>query len=210
MGAESMSIRTRATTLTALVLLTTGCQLPETLATPTTREAPELAALDVRPEDTGHDYDRDNWPHWSYVGDGCDVRDQVLQEQGTDVRVSTDGECTVTGTWVSIYDGVTVTDSSELDIDHLVALGEAADSGVRDWSESDREAFANDLDQLVAVTARSNRSKSDQDPAEWLPELDRCGYVTRWIEVKTRYELSVDQAEHDAIAAVLAQCPAGQ
>ncbi|OLT40017.1 hypothetical protein BJF85_06690 [Saccharomonospora sp. CUA-673] len=76
----------------------------------------------------------------------------------------------------------------------------------RDWTENEREAYANDPDVLVPVTASSNRSKGDQDPATWLPEQDRCGYVTTWIQIKQRYELTVDQAEHEALASVLKRC----
>jgi hypothetical protein len=66
--------------------------------------------------------------------------------------------------------------------------------------------YANDPGVLVAVTAKSNRSKGDQDPARWLPALDRCGYVTRWVAVKTRFGMTVDAAEHDAIGGILAHC----
>ncbi|WP_255375886.1 hypothetical protein [Saccharomonospora sp. CUA-673] len=58
----------------------------------------------------------------------------------------------------------------------------------------------------MPVTASSNRSKSDQDPATWLPEQDRCGYAARWVQIKQRYDLTVDRDEHDALAAVLKRC----
>jgi hypothetical protein len=77
-----------------------------------------------------------------------------------------------------------------------------------DWPIAQRQAYANDLEGLVAVTGRSNQSKSDEDPSTWLPVEDQCGYVTKWIQIKKKYNLSVDQAEHDAIASVLAHCPA--
>jgi hypothetical protein len=119
------------------------------------------------------------------------------------------------GEWVSAYDGVTVTDPTELDIDHVVPLAEVARSGrivdghrvgPRTWSRDQRATYANDPRVLVAVTASSNRSKGDDDPARWLPAHDRCHYVTWWIEIKTRYELSVDQREHDDLATVLTSC----
>ncbi|SFK52441.1 Protein of unknown function [Amycolatopsis sacchari] len=168
----------------------------------------ELAALAVKPEDTGAHYDRDDWPHWDTTHGACDAREDALIAQGRDVR--TDARChPVSGTWVSPYDGVTVTDPGKLDIDHLVPLAEVARSGARGWSRAQREHYANDPAVLVVVTAHANRAKGDQDPAKWLPERDRCGYVAHWIEVKTRYQLTVDQAEHDALAAVLAHCPDG-
>jgi hypothetical protein len=65
-----------------------------------------------------------------------------------------------------------------------------------------------DRPQLVAVSARSNRAKGDQDPAEWVPPVEtyRCTYARDWITVKTAYGLTVDQAEHDALTAMLATC----
>ncbi|PXY17101.1 HNH endonuclease [Prauserella sp. PE36] len=182
----------------------TACELPEAPAeTPAPSGA--LPQLRVAPEDTGARYDRDDWPHWDYLGDGCDVRDQILQDQGRSVRVG--DNCEVTGEWTSVYDGEIVTDAGDLDIDHIVPLAEVARSGSRDWTEAEREAYANDPEVLVAVTARSNRQKGDQDPATWLPDQDRCGYVTRWVQTKAKYDLTADQAEAEAINAILSHCP---
>lgn len=198
----------------ATLALTAGClPVTDTAAAPA-EVATALAALPIAPEDTGFHYDRDDWPHWKTVHGTCNAREQALLDQGQGVRA--DDQCRpIAGTWVSPYDGVTVTDASKLDIDHLVPLAEVARSGrienghrvgPRTWSRAERERYANDPDVLVVATARANRSKGDQDPAYWLPDRDRCGYAARWIETKTRYRLSIDQAEHDALAAVLARC----
>lgn len=93
----------------------------------------------------------------------------------------------------------------------MVPLAEAWDSGASAWSAGRREAYANDLDadrSLVAVTARSNRSKSDQDPATWLPPLAdaRCTYATDWVSTKLRWALNVDQPEADALAELAEGC----
>lgn len=165
-----------------------------------------LDGLTVAEEDTGFRYDRDQWPHWSGQGEGCNTREVALRQQGTDVV--TDDECrAVSGTWVSTYDGVVIHDAGEADLDHLVPLAEAARSGTRTWNRDQREAFANDLDQLVVVSARSNRQKGDQDPANWLPEQNRCGYVIRWVLTKDKYDLTVDRDERDALRGVLTHCP---
>ncbi|MEU3274299.1 HNH endonuclease family protein [Saccharomonospora sp. NPDC006951] len=164
-----------------------------------------LEQLHVAEEDTGYRYDRDDWPHWASQGQGCNTREVALREQGQNVRV--DDECrAVEGTWRSDYDGVVVQNASDADLDHLVPLAEAARSGARGWTREQRRDFANDLDQLIVVTATSNRQKGDQDPASWLPERGRCGYVTRWIQVKTSYRLSVDPDEYQSLAAVLSRC----
>lgn len=167
-----------------------------------------LAELAVAAEDrTG--YDRDLFDHWSSQGEGCNTREAVLQRDGQDV--ATDDQCRATaGTWTSVYDGETWTDAADLDIDHVVPLAEAWDSGADAWTDEEREAFANDLTgpQLLAVTNSVNRAKGDKDPAEWLPPLAdyHCTYAADWIEVKHSYDLSVDQAEHDALTDILATC----
>jgi hypothetical protein len=168
-----------------------------------------LDGLAVAEEDTGFHYDRDQWPHWAGQGNSCNTREVALQRQGTDVV--TDDECrAVSGTWVSSYDGVVIHDAGEADLDHLVPLAEAARSGTRTWTREQRQAFANDLDQLVVVSARSNRQKGDQDPANWLPDQNRCTYAIRWVLTKDKYDLTVDPDERDALRGVLTHCPRTQ
>lgn len=111
-----------------------------------------------------------------------------------------------------LYDDTYLDGPRGLDIDHLVPLAEAWDSGASEWSAQRREAYANDLGDdrsLVAVTARSNRSKADQDPATWMPPTAavHCRYVTEWVAVKTRWQLTVDEAEHQALRQAVADCP---
>lgn len=169
-----------------------------------------LRALTVAPERPAG-YDRDLFPHWDYVGDDCNVRDLVLIAEARR-GPSTGSSCPVgRGRWLSAFDGVRVRNPSLLDVDHLVPLAEAWASGARSWSPGTREAFANDLGysrSLIAVTASSNRSKGDQDPAEWLPSRVsyRCTYVSHWIAVKWRWRLSVDAREESALRVLVQGC----
>jgi hypothetical protein len=169
-----------------------------------------LRSLKVAP-DRPAGYDRDLFPHWDYVGNDCDVRDLVLIAEARR-GPSTGRSCPVgTGVWFSAFDGVTVRNPSELDIDHMVPLAEAWRSGARRWSTPVREAFANDLGyagSLIAVTASSNRSKGDQDPAQWLPPRVsyRCTYVSEWIAVKWRWRLKVDATEQAALRVQVSAC----
>ena len=162
-----------------------------------------LRSLTVSPERPAG-YDRDLFPHWDYVGNDCDVRDLVLIAEARR-GPSTGRSCPVgAGQWFSAFDGVTVRDPSQLDIDHMVPLAEAWGSGARRWTTAVREAFANDMGyagSLIAVTASSNRSKGDQDPAEWLPPRVsyRCTYISEWIAVKWRWRLAVDSSEQAAL-----------
>jgi len=170
-----------------------------------------LADLRVEAENRAG-YDRDLFEHWIDAdGDGCDTRREVLiQESLTPVTV--EAACEIFGgTWVSLYDGFKSDNPSDFDIDHMVPLAEAWDSGASSWSDSRRRDFANDLSSsysLIAVSSSSNRSKSDGDPADWLPPDSSylCEYVEQWIKVKQQWDLSVDEAEATAIADALSSC----
>ncbi|MFJ4691731.1 HNH endonuclease family protein [Streptomyces sp. NPDC088766] len=159
-------------------------------------------------------YTRDAFRHWNAGADptdGCTTRGEVLLAEAV-TAPAVGARCTLTGgSWLSYYDKVTVTDTSSLDIDHMVPLAEAWDSGASAWSAARREAYANDLGQqssLVAVTARSNRSKSDQDPAEWLPPAPDavCRYVAEWTATKLRWSLTTDQSERDRLTELADGC----
>jgi hypothetical protein len=99
--------------------------------------------------------------------------------------------------------------ANELDIDHVVALGNAWATGASRWAPSKRLAIANDPLNLLAVDPSANRQKGDGDAATWLPpnKAYRCSYVARQVAVKAKYRLWVTRAEHDAIARVLSACP---
>ena len=202
--------RTRA--FAALLIATVGASL--LVATPAHAQQRDilslLRTLTVAPE-SGTGYDRELFPHWDYLGDDCDVRDAVLIAEARRGPV-TGNACPVgAGRWFSAFDGVTVRDPSELDVDHLVPLAEAWGSGARTWSTGVREEYANDLGyakSLIAVTASSNRSKGDQDPAEWLPPRTayRCTYVASWIGVKYRWRLTIDAREEAALRVLATNC----
>ncbi|WNV84958.1 HNH endonuclease family protein [Umezawaea sp. Da 62-37] len=151
--------------------------------------------------------------HWIDADrDGCSTRAEVLLAEAADAPAIT-GRCTITGgRWYSSYDDVYLEDARGLDIDHMVPLAEAWDSGAGNWDAQRRQDYANDLDEplaLIAVTGRTNRSKSDQDPTDWMPPHPqaRCGYLTAWVTVKTRWQLTVDPAEQDTLVSIAADCP---
>ncbi|HVV18943.1 MAG TPA: HNH endonuclease family protein [Pseudonocardiaceae bacterium] len=193
--------------------LLAACHLPSAdpatpTATPTGAPADELAELSIAPDGSMSGYSRDQFGDgWATQADHCDSRVDVLKAQGSGVRAH---GCTVTsGHWLSLYDGVTVTNPHQLDIDHLVPLAEAWRTGASHWTKARREAFANDVtNELVAVTAHSNRSKGDDPPPGYEPpnRAEDCSYATRWIHVKVTYHLTATQQEHDALAAMLTTC----
>ncbi|CAM5319459.1 HNH endonuclease OS=Streptomyces tendae OX=1932 GN=GUR47_38225 PE=4 SV=1 [Streptomyces tendae] len=163
-------------------------------------------------------YDRDAFRHWNSGDDpldGCSTRNEVLIAEA--VEPPTVGtRCRLTGgRWWSYYDQVWVTSASGLDIDHMVPLAEAWDSGASAWTAQRREAYANDQGaqtSLAAVTARSNRSKADQDPAQWMPPAAaaHCRYIAEWIGTKLRWSLTADETEVAALRDAAGGCPSQQ
>jgi hypothetical protein len=205
-----LSIVTAFTGLIASVGLFNGPTASAALPTPVSAATARgyLSTLTVTTEDrTG--YNRDLFPHWITQSGSCNTRETVLKRDGS--GVVTDSSCAATGgSWYSPYDGATWSAASDVDIDHLVPLAEAWDSGADSWTTSRRQSFANDLTrpQLLAVTDNVNQSKGDQDPATWMPSRTayRCTYVRAWVQVKYYYDLSVDSAEKSALQNHLASC----
>jgi Protein of unknown function (DUF1524) len=178
----------------------------ETYSAPLTTAIGDLpGAAEVR---TG--YSRGLFNHWIDAdGDGCDTRDEVLIAEADDSPTVGPG-CSLTGgRWYSYYDGVSWYDPADIDIDHMVPLAEAWDSGARLWSPETREQYANDLGDyraLVGVTDNVNQAKGDQDIAEWLPSRQRCRYVREFVAVKIRWRLSVNSAERSEMYDLAATC----
>ena len=155
-------------------------------------------------------YRRSLFTHWSDLdGNGCDTREEVLKRDSTSRPQVDPYRCyVVAGDWYSVYDGAKLNDRGDVDIDHVVALKEAWDSGAWAWSDSQRKAYANDLTDsrtLIAVRDRINASKSDKDPSNWMPPLRSywCSYLGDWISVKARWGLSMDQSEFGRVKNLL-------
>jgi len=167
-----------------------------------------LTALDCVPIAAEHigGYDRKLFKHWIDADhDGKNTRAEVLiAESLVSVHFSSTGKTVSTGKWLSLYDGETWTRASDVDIDHVVALGEAWRSGAWKWSAARRQSYANDLGvawTLRAVTDNVNQEKSDDDPTNWLPPLESatCVYLTDWVAVKIRWKLTIDAEERQSI-----------
>jgi hypothetical protein len=156
-------------------------------------------------------YDRSKFTHWTDDdADGCNARYEVLIAEAR-VKPALGSGCSLTGgRWFSYYDGQRTQNPSSFDVDHMVPLAEAWDSGARRWNAGTRKRFANDLGDkrsLVAVTASSNRSKSDRDPGDWLPRKGaHCRYVREYVAVKTRWRLTVDRPEKRALLRTARGC----
>jgi uncharacterized protein DUF1524/excalibur calcium-binding domain-containing protein len=172
-----------------------------------------LAALPVKGRAPMTGYSRDRFGDGWLTLNGCDTRDRILRRDLSHKDLA--GTCDVrSGHLDDPYTARPITfvrgGASEVDIDHVVALGDAWQKGAQQWSPAKRIALANDPLNLLSVVAGANRQKGDGDAATWLPpnKAFRCQYVARQIAVKRRYGAWVTRAERDAMRRVLSKCPA--
>ncbi|MFI8895590.1 GmrSD restriction endonuclease domain-containing protein [Streptomyces paradoxus] len=160
-------------------------------------------------------YERTKFVHWNagaQPDDGCDTRNEVLIAEAIEPP-SVGPDCALKGgVWTSYYDARRMTSAAAMDVDHMVPLPEAWDSGASQWTAARREAYANDLDDprsLVAVSASAHRDKADQDPAQWLPSNTKatCRYIIEWTAVKLRWALTADTEERQSLTRLAEACP---
>ncbi len=193
---------------------------PPGSADPVADTQARLAELPIkgRAPKTGYNRDQfgDAWTDDVWVGyghNGCDTRNDILREQLSDVELKPGTrDCVVlSGILNDPYTGTTVEfrrgpdSSDDVQIDHVVALSDAWQTGAQQLDDITRRNFANDPVNLQATLGWINHEKGDSDAASWLPPNPayRCTYVSRIVDVKARYRLWVTQAEHDAIVRVL-------
>ncbi len=207
-----------------IVATISGCTNSSSAAAPGAARGPvatarvgDVDALVVRSRTWAAGYSRDAFgPAWTpgvNARGGCDTRDVVLARDLVDVERR--GGCTITrGTLTSPYTGQRVrfvrgpATSPAVQIDHLVSLADAWSAGASRWTAQQRERFANDPAELLAVDEDSNQAKSDHTADQWLPRspTGRCRMVTAQVAVKTRYRLTVTRPEQAAMHRVLTGC----
>ena len=179
-----------------------------------------LTTLEVKGRAPKTGYDRDLFGRgWGDPDrNGCDTRNDILARDltGETFKPGTRNCVVLTGSLSDPYSGGPIvfqrgqTTSDDVQIDHVVAVSDAWQKGAQGWTGPRRIAFYNDPLNLLAVDGALNMQKGDGDAATWLPPSRgyRCAYVARQIAVKVTYELSVTQAERNAMATVLSGCPA--
>ena len=161
-------------------------------------------------EDKNTGYKRSAFKHWIDADrNRCNTRAEVLIEEAI-VKPKIGPKCKLTGgKWLSAFDGKTITNASQLDVDHMVPLAEAWRSGAWKWTAAQRQVFANDLENseaLIAVTRSTNRSKGDKDPSLWMPAKDQCVYTQNWISIKVKYSLTADPQEVEKLNSLVSTC----
>ena len=179
----------------------TRAPVSPTLPSPTETSPPLISS--PTPE-----YDRDEWGGWIDADGDCeDTRAEVLIEESL-VEVVLDGCRVVEGEWFDLWGGETYNSADEVDIDHHVPLAHAHATGGSSWDADLRRKFANDPENLNAMSASLNRSKGSRGPDEWQPpdESSHCEYARQWEAVKQKYQLTIGRSERMALDEMLATC----
>jgi hypothetical protein len=178
----------------------------------------QLATIPVKGRAPKTGYSREEFgPAWADVDhNGCDTRNDILARdlEGETFKPGTHNCIVLTGKLADKYTGTIISfvrgdgTSSEVQIDHIIPLSLAWQTGAQQIGEEQRRQLANDPLNLMAADGTANMSKGDKDAASWLPsnKAFRCEYVARQTAVKAKYQLWVTQPEHDAIAGILASC----
>ena len=191
-----------------------------TLLAPTNTQAAPIDALvalnnlEVKGRAPKTGYSRSQFPHWSDPDrNGCDARNDTLKRDLTNItyKAGTRDCKVIAGQLLDPFSGKVITFSATkvvIDIDHVVALSNAWQTGAAYFDKTKRQQIANDPLNLLAVDFTLNRQKGDGDAATWLPPLKsyRCDYVSRQVAVKVKYGLWVTQPEKDAIVKILEKC----
>ncbi|SEN67198.1 HNH endonuclease family protein [Nitrosomonas marina] len=147
------------------------------------------------------DYDRDLWGRWIDEDRDCrDTRDEVLKifNQNSGTNESCDISA---GLWLDPYTATEFTDSSDLDIDHIVPVGFAHGHGAANWSSTLKQQFYNDIENLLPVSASANRSKGDRSPIDWMPDNTEyhCTYVDSFLYIVDKYHLDLSDVQREGI-----------
>ena len=203
----------------SLLIPTSNSQAADTSTASKSQYESALTALNKLPvkgraPKTG--YSREQFPHWKDPDkNGCDSRNDILKRDLTKVifKADTNNCKVIAGTLLDPYSNKLIEfdiskSSSTIDIDHIVALSNAWQSGAFQLTLDQRTNFANDPLNLLAVDFKLNRQKGDGDAATWLPPYKsyRCTYVARQVAVKTKYKLWVTAPEKAAISNLLTAC----
>tara|TARA_R110000868_G_C10769979_1_gene754649 strand:+ start:106 stop:636 length:531 start_codon:yes stop_codon:yes gene_type:complete len=144
-------------------------------------------------------YNRTDYKHWIDADKDCQNTRQEVLINNSLVAITLDAKgCKVIGgEWYDFYTATTIKNPKLLDIDHIVPLAEVDRSGGDKWSKKKKMQYANDFDVLLPVNRSANRSKGDKDPSDWMPKNSKfhCAYLQKWVEIKKKWELEMDEKE---------------
>lgn len=172
-------------------------------------QAETFRGVTIAAETNSNTYQRSLYKHWTDAdNDDMNTRHEVLEQESlvpVTLGTNSSNDPVVTGgLWVGPYTGLVTTDPRDLEVDHMVPLKEAHESGAGAWDADKKERYANDMidtNHLIAVKGGSNGSKGARDPADWMPPNRSywCAYLTNWMAIKLRWELTMDEREVEAV-----------
>lgn len=163
-------------------------------------------------------YSRGEWKHWASVSNCWDVREDVLNRQGSNVdyldsnkNKTTDQSksCWVnTGKWEDPYSDEIMEDPAKVDIDHIVPLKAASEAGGNQWDKAKKAQYANDYDLLIISSSKQNRTKGAKTPSEWMPprKESHCEYAKAYTYVLHKYNLNITKADKTTLETALYTC----
>lgn len=160
-----------------------------------------------------YQYSRSDYKHWIDADKDCqDTRQEVLIAESLEKPILDEKGCKViSGKWFDPYTNQYFTNPQDLDVDHFVPLKEVHRSGGQNWDKAKKMKYANDLtnpETLIAVDKSANRSKGDKDPSDWMPpnKSYQCEYIKTWQEIKTKWQLEMDEKEKIFVIKRLEDC----
>lgn len=218
-----MSLRSRITAIAAAFAVSLSI-VPTASAHTYFTPAPSLGSLEdnIGEYTPSRSYDRDLFGSWIAVSNpnavgwdssrypSCNVREAALIDAGNNVVVGNSCKI-VSGQWSDPYVAkpTAISDSSRLDLDHVVPLAHAWRSGAAALPSDKLRQIANDKDNLILTSATENRSKGDQAIDSWFPQRNSvayCDYAAKYATVVDRYDLTIDQEEYDQLDRMYGEC----
>ncbi len=147
-------------------------------------------------------YSRSSWGYPNDKNKDCqNTRAEVLiKRSSVQVRFRDESKCyVISGSWSDYYYPQVHTKASTVEIDHLVPLFHAYNTGAKSWSKKQKKQFANDSENLVITQKKYNRSKGAKTILSWLPVNKNyaCKYMQQWFKIKNKYKLMISNKEID-------------
>lgn len=197
----------------------------------------EISDSKNKDADEGREFKKENWNHWISRNNSCwNVREHVLNRDavpgtikllnekaeptdnlkeacGIGVSIEKDGKINISGeagTWIDPYSGGEFTDLNDLVVSHIVSLENANSHGGAEWSPEKKEAFANDLDNLIVVSKKEHRAKADKGPGKYMPIQKtgyRCSYAKSYVSIANKYGLSITESDYKVLTKAITSCP---
>ena len=156
-------------------------------------------------------YVRKEWKHWIDLDKNClNTREEILKARSKTPILSSKKGCKIKGgTWEDYYYPETITDIKQADLDHLVPLKHAYDTGGANWPKEKKEKFANDPENLVITNKKYNRRKGAKSIDKWLPinKEYACRYIKHWMRIKNKYNLILSESEMLSYKTIKGNCP---